>query len=175
MIYWGDERGQHCDHVSGTSLAPVGETPVIRATGQCFGCKMILAITSKGAVAFMVFRGKFPAPVFAWFLKRLLKQLEGRVHLIVDRHPVHRSGEVRRFAEQNQAPLRLIRIRGYCSELNSAELLNQDAKTNGFGKSRAANRGELMGGVRWNLYRRQTQHELIRNQFQEEHVRYAAQ
>lgn len=70
------------------------------------------------------------------FLKRLLKQLKGRIYLIVDGYPVHRSGEVRRFVEQNQVRLRLIRIRGYCSELNSAELLNQDATTNDFGKSR---------------------------------------
>jgi hypothetical protein len=35
---------------------------------------MISAITNKGALAFMVFKGKFNAPVFVLFLQRLLKE-----------------------------------------------------------------------------------------------------
>src|SRR3990172_4451176 len=54
-IYWGDEMGLRSDHVTGTSYAPIGQTPVVRATGQRFGCNMISAITNKGALAFMVF------------------------------------------------------------------------------------------------------------------------
>ena len=46
-IYWGDEMGVRSDHVTGTSYAPVGQTPVIRATGQRFGCNMISAITTR--------------------------------------------------------------------------------------------------------------------------------
>ncbi len=53
-IYWGDEMGLRSDHVSGKSYAPAGQTPLIRATGQRFGCNMISAITNKGALAFMV-------------------------------------------------------------------------------------------------------------------------
>ena len=89
VIYWGGEMGLRSDHVSGTSDAPVGQTPVIRAAGQRFDCNMISAITNKGALAFMVFTGKFQAAVFVQFLTRLLKQLDGRIYLIVDGHPVH--------------------------------------------------------------------------------------
>ena len=35
---------------------------------------MILAITNKGALAFMVFKGKYNASVFVLFLQRLLKE-----------------------------------------------------------------------------------------------------
>ncbi len=174
VIYWGDERGLRSDHVTGTSFAPVGETPVIRATGQRFGCNMISAITNKGALAFMVFQGKFKAAVFVQFLARLLKQLPGRIYLIVDGHPVHRSGDVQRFVEQHKPRLRLIRMPGYCPELNPDELLNQDVKTNGLGKSRLTNRSELMSSVRRHLHRRQKQPQVIKNLFQEKHVRYAA-
>lgn len=173
-IYWGDEMGLRSDHVTGTSFSPVGQTPVVRATGQRFGCNMISAITNKGALAFMVFQGKFKAPVFVAFLQRLLKQVPGRIYLIVDGHPVHRSGEARRFAEQHTSRLRLIRMPGYCPELNPDELLNQDVKTNGLGKSRPANRTELLATVRSHLHRRQKQPQIIRNLFGEEHVRYAA-
>lgn len=174
VIYWGDEMGLRSDHVSGTSYAPVGQTPVIRATGQRFGCNMISAITNKGALAFMVFAGKFKAAVFVQFLTRLLKQLDGRIYLIVDGHPVHRSGAVKRFVARHAQRLRLIRMPGYCPELNPDELLNQDVKTNGLGKSRPTNRTELMGTVRSHLHRRQKQPQVIKNLFQEKHVRYAA-
>lgn len=72
ILYWGDEMGLRSDHVTGRSYAPVGQTPVTRATGQRFGCNMVSAITNKGALAFMVFQGKFRAPVFVPFLTRLL-------------------------------------------------------------------------------------------------------
>lgn len=174
VIYWGDEMGLRSDHVTGTSYAPVGRTPIIRASGQRFGCNLLSAITNKGALAFMVFQGKFTAPVFVGFLRRLLKQITGKIYLIVDGHPVHQSGKATRFAATHSARLRLIRMPGYCPELNPDELLNQDVKTNGLGKSRPTNRPELMAIVRSHLYRRQKQPQVIINLFHEPHVRYAA-
>jgi transposase len=173
-IYWGDEMGLRSDHVTGTSYAPVGRTPVVRATGQRFGCNMISAITNKGALAFMVFQGKFKAPVFVAFLQRLLKQVTGKIYLIVDGHPVHKSRKATRFFARHSSRLRLIRMPGYCPELNPDELLNQDVKTNGLGTSRPTNRTELMAIVRRHLYRRQKQPQMITNLFREKHVRYAA-
>jgi transposase len=117
-IYWGDEMGLRSDHVTGTRYASEGHTPVVRATGQRFGCNMISAITNKGALAFMVFQGKFKVPVFVEFMKRLLKQIDGRIYLIVDGHPVHRSGTAMRVAATHASRLRLIRMPGYCPELN---------------------------------------------------------
>ena len=174
VIYWGDEMGLRSDHVAGTSYAPMGQTPIIRATGQRFGCNMISAITNRGHLAFMVFRGKFDGRLFVQFMRRLLQQATGKLYLIVDGHPVHRSVVARDFVAANEARLRLIRLPGYCPELNPDELLNQDVKTNGLGKSRPANRAELMAGVRSHLRRRQKQPQVIRNLFQEKHVRYAA-
>jgi hypothetical protein len=81
---WGDEMGLGSDHVSGTSYAPLGQTPIIRATGQRFGCNMISAITNRGHLAFMVFHGKFDGRLFVRFMRRLLKQAAGKLYLIVD-------------------------------------------------------------------------------------------
>ena len=173
-IYWGDEMGRRSDHVIGTSYAPVGRTPVVRATGQRFGCNMISAITNKGALAFMVFEGKFKASVFVAFLQWLLKQVAGKIYLIVDGHPVHKSGAATRVAATHASRLRLIRLPGYCPELNPDELLNQDVKTNGLGKSRPTNRTKLLAIVRSHLYRRQKQPQVITNLFREKQVRYAA-
>lgn len=173
-IYWGDEMGLRSDHVSGTCFAPMGQTPVVRATGQRFGCNMISAITNRGALAFMVFEGKFQNPVFIEFMKRMLRQVKEKIYLIVDGHPVHRSVAVREFVAENAKRLRLIRLPGYCPELNPDELLNQDVKTNALGKSRPTNKAEMVASLRSHLHRRQKQPHVIQNLFQEKHVRYAA-
>ncbi|WP_036046870.1 transposase, partial [Paraburkholderia mimosarum] len=84
------------------------------------------------------------------------------------------SKAARQFVAENAQRLRLIQLPGYCPELNPDELLNQDVKTNGLGKSRAANKAELISNVRRHLYRRQKEPHVIRNLFREKHVRYAA-
>ena len=173
-IYWGDEMGLRSDHVTGTSYALVGRTPVVRATGQRFGCSMISAITNRGQLAFRIFHGTLRAPMFVDFMRRLRRQSAGKVYLIVDGHPVHRSRIAQQFVADHAADFRLIQLPGYCPELNPDELLNQDVKTNALGKSRPRNRDEMMTSVRRHLYRRQKQPHLIRNLFQERHVRYAA-
>lgn len=173
-IYWADEMGVRSDHVTGTSYAPAGETPVVRATGQRFGCNVISAITNKGSVSFRVFEGRFTTAVFVDFLKRLLQQAPGKLVVIVDGHPVHRARRVQAFVAGHAARLRLLRMPGYCPELNPGELLNQDVKTNAVGKSRPHDRAELMRTVRRHLHRRQKQPQVIRRLFRERHVRYAA-
>lgn len=141
-IYWGDEMGLRSDHVTGTSFALVGQTPIVRATGQRFGCSMISAITNRGQLIFRVFHGPFDGALFVDFLKRLLKQCRRKVYLIVDGHPVHRSRLAKVFVSAHATRIRLIRLPGYCPELNPDELLNQDVKTNALGKSRPRNRPE---------------------------------
>jgi len=173
-IYWGDEMGLRTDHVAGTSYAPIGQTPIIRATGQRFGCSMIAAITNRGNVVFCVFHGKLSGPLFVDFLQRLRKQCPTRVYFIVDGHPVHRSRVAKDYVAAHANWIRLIQLPGYGPELNPDELLNQDVKTNALGKSRPRTRPELMTAVRRHLYRRQKQPHIIRNLFQEKHVRYAA-
>jgi transposase len=147
-IYWGDEMGLRSDHLSGTCFAPTGQTPVVRATGQRFGCNMNSAITNRGKLAFMVFEGKFQSTVFIEFMRRLLRQTTGKLYLIVDGHPVHRSAAAKKFVADSVRRLRLIRLPGYCPELNPDELLNQDVKTNALGKTRPTNKAEMLASLR---------------------------
>jgi transposase len=77
-IHWGYEMRLRSDPLTGTSDALVGQTPVVRATGQRFGCSMISAITNRGQLAFRVFHGTFRAPMFVDFMRRLRLQSTGR-------------------------------------------------------------------------------------------------
>jgi hypothetical protein len=99
--------------------------------------------------------------------------VQGKVYLIMDGHPVHKPGVVKAFVQANWQRLRLILLPGYCPELNPGALLNQDVKTNAPGKSRPANKSEMIRAVRSHLHRRQKQPAVIRNLFQNKHVRYA--
>ena len=156
-ICWGDEMGLRSDHVTGTRYRLVGRTSVVRATGQRFGCSMISAITNRGQLVIRVFHGTFCAPMFVDFMRRLRRQSVGKVYLIFDGHPTHRSKLAKAFVAASPADFRLIRLPVYCPELNPDELLNQDMKTNALGKSRPRTRDEMMASVRRHLFRRQKQ------------------
>lgn len=174
LIYWGDEMGSRSDHTAGRSFSRKGQTPVVPGTGQRFGCNMISAITNRGQLSFMVFKGRFCIPVFWTFLKRLVRQTQRKIFLIVDGHPVHRSVKIRKWLKVHRDHIRLFFLPGYSPELNPDEVLNQDVKTNAVGRRCAHNQSELISHVRGYLRSRQRQPQIVQNYFNEEHVRYAA-
>lgn len=173
-IYWGDEMGLRSDHQAGRSFSPRGRTPVIPGTGRRFGCSLISALTNRGRLAFMVFKGRFAAAVFLSFLRRLLRQAEGKAFLIVDRHPVHRSRAVETWLAPHADRLRVFLLPPYSPELNPDEYLNQDVKSNALGRRRPAEQADMMQGVRAYLRSTQRRPDLIQNYFHHPSVQYAA-
>ena len=93
----GDEMGLRSDHQAGTCWAPKGRTPVVETTGQRFGCNLISTLTNRGTLRFQVFEGSFTTEVFLDFLRRLVRSVERKVFLIVDRHSVHRAHRVQQW------------------------------------------------------------------------------
>ncbi|MCA1680898.1 MAG: IS630 family transposase [Actinobacteria bacterium] len=174
-ILWADESGLRSDHTAGRTWAPVGKTPVTKGTGKRFKANMIAAISNTGTLRFRVFEHKFTGPVFLDFLKRLVKDNKGRkVMLIVDGHPAHRARIVRDWVAANPTLIELHFLPGYSPELNPAECLNQDVKTNALGKRRPVNVTELKADVRSFLRSCQRRPAKIARYFHERHVRYAA-
>jgi transposase len=174
LIYWADEMGARSDYQAGRSYAPKGRTPAIPGTGQRFGCNVLSAITNRGHLDFMVFKKSFTASVFVRFLRRLLKQVDRKVFIIMDRHPVHRSKKVCQWLEQNATRIQRFFLPGYSPDLNPDEMVNQDVKTNAVGRKRAHSREQLMRHVRRHLERRRSQPNVVRRYFHEKSVRYAA-
>lgn len=173
-IYWGDEMGLRSDHQTGRSYGLRGQTPVIPATGQRFGCNMISAITNRGAVRFIVFKERFTGPLFLGFLKRLIKDVRRPVFLIVDRHRVHRAAAVRKWLRANTKRIRIFYLPTYSPELNPDELLNNDVKGNAFRVRRPATRDEMIHRVRGYLHKRQKMPSVIQSFFHAPLVSYAA-
>ena len=173
-IYWGDEMGLRSDHTVGRSFSRRGHTPVICGTGQRFGCNMISVITNRGRLNFMVFKKRFRQAVFIEFLNRLVRQVKSPIFLIVDGHPVHKAGAVKRWTKKHTKHFHIFYLPGYSPELNPDEMLNQDVKSNAVGRRRAHTQQELVGTVRSYLWSRQHQPTIVQKYFHNEHVRYAA-
>ena len=173
-IYWGDETGMRSDHAAGRSYGRRGQTPVIRASGQRFGCNMISAITNRGRLYFMVFGQEFRAPVFLKFMERLLRQIRRKIFLILDGHPVHRSRAAQAWLAKNVRRLRVFFLPGYSPELNPDELLNQDVKTNAVGRMPPIDADDLMANVRGFMRSKQRTPDSVRSYFRGRHVSYAA-
>lgn len=175
QIQWADESGMRSDHTAGRSYSPRGKTPVVKVTGKRFSCNMISAVTNQGKLSFMIYRERFTSQGLIKFLRRLLRQNPGKVFLIVDNHPVHRSKVVKHWVEKRAERLRIFYLPGYSPELNPDELVNQDVKSNAVGRKRARDVKELVENVRSFLRRKQRRPNLVRRYFLAPHVAYAAQ
>jgi transposase len=82
-IYFADEAGVRSDYHAGTTWAPVGQTPVVAATGERFVVNLISAVTAKGALRFAAYDGNLNGPVFIDFCRRLLDDSPGPVFLVL--------------------------------------------------------------------------------------------
>jgi len=173
-IQWGDEMGVRSDDQIGRTYGKIGQTPVVKVSGQRFSCQMISTVSNRGTLRFMIFDGKFNANVCITFLKRLIKDAKRKIFLILDGHPVHKSKKIKSWIAANAAKISLFVLPAYSPELNPDELLNQDVKTNAVRKKRAANKDELKRNLVGYLRGRQKRPDLVRRYFEAKHVRYAA-
>ena len=97
-----------------------------------------------------------------------------KVFLIVDRHPVHRSGALRLWRTRNRTRFEMFFLPPCSPELNPDEMLNQDVETHAVGRKRPRDQPELLRNLRGYLNRRRAVPQLVRRYFHEESVRYAA-
>jgi transposase len=132
LIYFADEAGVRSDYHAGTTWAPCGRTPVVKATGRRFGLNVISAVSARGDFRFMVHEGTVTAVVFREFLKRLMLGTKQPIILVVDGHPTHKAKLVKEYVEQQQGKLKLVYLPPYSPQLNP------DEQVWGYVKSRVA-------------------------------------
>ena len=118
LIFFADESGIRSDHHSGTTWAPAGKTPVVKATGARFGFNLLSAVNAQGRFRFMTVQGTVNANVFKEFLKRLISGVDRKVFLIVDGHPSHKAKLVQQFVAENVDRIELFFLPPYSPELN---------------------------------------------------------
>jgi transposase len=173
-VYFGDESSIRSDYHTGTTWAPKGKTPVVRTTGARFSVNMIAAISARGVIRFMTYKGTMNACLLKDFLSRLLKDSDGPVFLVLDGHPVHRSAEVRKYVESTDGKLRLFFLPGYSPELNPVEQTWNYTKRHNIGKRTIKGPDHLKRLAIGALRKLQKLPDIIRGFFRHPECAYAA-
>lgn len=172
-IYFADEASVRSDDHSGTTWAPIGETPVVGATGQRFGVNLVSAISPGGELRWMEVEGTMTGEKFVEFLTRLIKRRRKPVFVIVDGHPTHKAKVVTEFVKANAARLELHFLPGYSPQLNPDEQVWLHLKHHTVGKRGFHVVGQLRRMVHEHLDWMGSVPKLIRAFFDELHCQYA--
>lgn len=173
VIMFADESGIRSDHHAGTTWAPTGRTPVVKAAGARFGLNMISAVSSQGQFRFMTVDGRVNAGVFREFLRRLITGMDRKVFLVVDGHPAHKAKLVSQFVKDNAERIELFFLPPYSPELNPDELVWAHVKTR-VAKVTARTREELKAAVERTMRRLQKLPETVAGFFRCPTCSYAA-
>lgn len=172
-IFFEDEAGLRTDHHAGTTWSPVGQTPVVIKTGERKSISMVSAISPRGELRFRVQEGNMNADRFIDFLKALLSTVEGKVFLIVDGHPVHRSKKVREFTENDAGGrLKIFFLPPYSPDLNPDEWVWNNVKNDRVARQVIMGKDDLKAKAIGALRRLQKLPGIVRGFFQDPHLSY---
>lgn len=127
-ICWGDETGLRSDQTRHRGYAPKGETPVIGIPARRTSLSILSAITNRGKVRFMIFKGALKPETLLTFLRRLTRDAPRKVFLILDNLGVHKARRVREWLASRAAEIEVFYLPPYSPELNPDEYLNSDLK-----------------------------------------------
>jgi transposase len=152
-IYFADEAGIRSDYHAGTTWAPVGRTPVVKATGARLSVNMLSAVLID-------------------FCKRLLRDHSGPVYLVVDGHPAHRARATTQFVASTEGRLKLFLLPAYSPELNPDEWVWKNVKHDRVGKTTVTSKDDLKATVISALRRLQKLPALVRGFFADPCLRY---
>jgi transposase len=172
-IYFADESGIRSDYHTGTTWAPVGETPVVTVTGRRFSFNMISAVSPRGDFRFMLHEGSVTASVFKEFLKRLLIGATSPVYVVVDGHPIHKAKLIKEFVLAQDGMLELFYLPPYSPQLNPDEQVWAHVKRQ-VSKQLVQSKDEMMQLALGALRRIQKLPGLVKSFFRQPECEYAA-
>ena len=129
-IYWGDQTGCNNQPNAVRGYAPQGRTPQVRRSARRFTRSVMSAVTNRGSLRWMVYKGGLNAPRLIGFLGRLVRQAHGRkVCLILDNLRVHHSAPVKDWLAEHAGAITVHHLPSYSPELNPDEWLNRSLKS----------------------------------------------
>lgn len=172
-IHWGDETGLSSEDHRGRGYAPKGRTPVVNVSAKRFSISMISALTNRGALRFMVYKGALRVDTFIKFLRRLKRDAPQKVFLIVDNLRVHHARKVRDWVARHSEHIELFFLPSYSPEHNPDEYVHQDAKASLRHKPAARSQEDLSGNLRSHMRSLQHRPNKVKRFFDHPKVAYA--
>jgi transposase len=111
------------------TYAPIGQTPILREWCTRDHLSAISAISPEGKLYFRCQDYALNSADVVAFLEHLLREVPGRIVIIWDGAPIHRSHVIKAFLANGAAQrLHLERLPAYAPELNPGEGLWQQLK-----------------------------------------------
>lgn len=173
-IQCSDETGLSNQANDGRRFAPEGQTPVIPRPARRFGASMMASVTNQGKRRFMIYDGALKAATFVMFLRRLVKDTDRKLFVIVDNLRVHRANAVTAWGAAHVDRIKLFYLPPYAPERNPDEFVNNDVKQ-AMGRRRTPmDKAALKAGLTSHRRGLQRRPEKVRSFFQAPDVRYAA-
>ena len=172
-IHWGDETGLKNDCNYSRGYAPVGQTPVLRQNAKKFSMSMISSVTNQGKVRFMCYDGAMNADIFINFLKRLIKDNDQKIFLIIDNLRVHHAKLVNAWVQEHKDQIELFYLPAYSPERNPDEYLNRDLKGSVANKSPVRNKEQLKRQLISHMRKIQKLPNRVKSYFKNQYIQYA--
>ncbi len=117
-----DESGFYLLPAVLATWAPIGETPIIQETLSRDHVSAISGITPEGKLYMKVQEQAYKGEEVVGFLKHLLEHIPGKLLILWDSAPIHRSQAVKDFLSSGaSARIHLEPLPGYAPELNPDE------------------------------------------------------
>ena len=121
-IVFIDESGFYLLPMAVRTWAPQGQTPVLKYPLTYNHLSAISAITPQGKLYMSVQERSFRSPDVVRFLKHLLRHIPGKLLVVWDGSPIHRSHVIKDFLANGAATRILLeRLPGYAPDLNPDE------------------------------------------------------
>jgi len=173
-IHWGDETGLTGNDHPGRGYARVGQTPQMTVSGDRGRVNLLSTVTNRGDLHFLTYTGMMSAAIFLAFVERLLRAATKKVFLIVDPLPAHVAVAVQDWAWEHEERIELFWLPVKTPELNPAEYLNNDLKTNVHAEGLPKDRQELHGKLERFMQNLAQLPEHVMSYFEHPKVQYAA-
>jgi transposase len=107
---------------TGKTYAPKGKTPILHNQLSREHLSVISAISRKGRLYIQIRETSFKGCDVVEFLRHLLQHISGKVLVVWDGSPIHKSNEVKKFLiEGGSERVRLECLPPYSPDLNPAE------------------------------------------------------
>jgi transposase len=173
VIFFVDEAAVRSDAHRGTTWGKVGQTPVVRDSGDRFGLRLLSAVSPRGDMKFASFEGAMNGEKFIGFLRKLRRDVAGPIIVIADNAAYHRSPPVQEYVKESLGELVVEHLPRYSPELNPDEQVWNQAKLH-LGKLCITTRQDMRRAVTTVMRSIQRRIDLVKSFFQLADTSYAA-
>ena len=173
VIFFVDEASVRSDAHRGTTWGKIGQTPIVRDSGDRFGLRLISAVSPRGDMKFATFEGSMNGEKFVEFLRKLAQDVQRPLIVIADNAAYHRSTPVKEYIVESQGRLTVEHLPRYSPELNPDEQVWNQAKLR-LGKLCITTKEQMKTAVRSIMRSIQRQVTLVQSFFQLKDTKYAA-